>query len=97
MINYYEQFFWISTDKKSVLHIRLKESYEQLIQQKYRCLLLTKNETYIVLFTKTNSNLIQDNQLIHFQSQSEALTFIENEINQIIEANLFKFLFSKVS
>lgn len=97
MINYYKQFFWISTDKKSVLHIRLKENYEPIIQQKYRSLLFTKNGSYIVLFTKTDSNLIQDNQLFHFQSQDAALSFIKNELNKIIEDNLFKLFFSKVS
>ncbi|WP_088363017.1 hypothetical protein [Bacillus cereus] len=88
MLNFYKQYFWINYDNKSLLNIRLKEKYEQFIQHSYRCILISKNESYVVLFSKSNSNFIQDNKLFSFGTQIAALSFIQNELNQIIEDKL---------
>ncbi|MGN5650799.1 hypothetical protein [Bacillus sp. Brlt_9] len=95
MLSYYNKFFWINNDKKALINIRLKEQYEQLIQYSYRFILISKNEKYVVLFTRSNSNFVQENNLIGFHSQIAALSFIKNELNNVIEDKLKKFIYCK--
>ncbi|MGF7535388.1 hypothetical protein AAGG74_17190 [Bacillus mexicanus] len=95
MWNGIKEYFVFEQDSEYVISFRLKKCYKNIINQSFRYLLIDQEDRFVVYRSITNENdsLVIDKNV--FLVQEDAILFIREEIQGMIDKNLLYFIFGK--